>query len=974
MEAAAERHLLPDIVCGQEMRSRGEEAKGAARRWMKGLGFKAVTTDAMQTGEGPNAKAAGVLVGVRSYAGFARTGQSDLEQGDWLAPGGPDEVPARMVAGLVNAIVPGGLVVVSLYLKDGLKATGCNLEFLHILGAFLAKCGRPWIVAGDWNLNPAELRACGWLSQVSGDIVAPAGITCTSGDGDILDFYVVSAGLSSRCSAREAWTAAPSSPHSPVWLDICDVPEAAPIVQRIKWKVFPPRAPIGCRPPPLDSTWSWEPGEALSELHAPWKEWISHAERQWCQDFDLINDDAAAHCGRAAGYSTRTVPFDLVAKSARPPRTTKEARAWKSLRSLWGNLALAVQDIEYLGYGWGRRKKITMQISKLEHLGFERCDGDLVNYDRAKLVEKATFGSLRSVLNLKAEIGNAADAEWGRSVDASFQGWKSWAVDSVRGGAKAAHAFSCAANESPPDPMLAGLPVAGAQAMEACLKEWKPRWTDSARLAETKALLAIPRARAMEDITLAQLDELLATYPDSVGLGACCTHPKSIALLPPSFRLRFIDLMHTFERQPHLRPMDWLSLIVFLLKPTGGWRPIGLTMCVLRVWSRIRSAIAQGWERQHDERFFWGSKGKPCDVAGWCHNVLAGYARYIGMEVATLFGDIEKFYEFVSHEVLTNEADADGFPLDLLKALCGLYGGARVAVFDGMVSDAIDCGGTILAGCSCATTLAKVLVYRLLRSLNKKYCGLHIKNVVDDVSLQMIGTVKFIKENLGRAGLHFARGLQGLRLPLSVAKTSFVASSKELANTLEKEWAEFNFRAQDVCRNLGTDATAGRRRRVPTANKRLKGASARTKRLLRLRAAGANASYAQRSGPTSAGIWGGPVVGLTDAKLNGLRISALRAGGRLPKGASLGLRTQAGKASRRLDPFRIHSAQVVQRWAEAVWEGYPRGVILSKSLHGAKRRLASKVPMGHGLRPCGGLLAFHRASGLDCAERKFAGH
>ena len=228
---------------------------------MKDLGYKAAITDAIKTGDNHDAKSAGVRVGVRSCVGFQRTGEAELQQGDWLAPGGPEEVPARMVAGLVNAIVPGGLVVVSLYLKDGVKATGPNLEYLQILGAYLTQCKRPWVVAGDWNLNPSELKACGWLTQLSGDIIAPSAITCTGGNGDTLDYFVVSAGLSARCSARGVWTEAPSSPHSPVWLHINKVADAAPIIQRVRWKVFPSRAQVSCLlPAPLVMVLRSRPG------------------------------------------------------------------------------------------------------------------------------------------------------------------------------------------------------------------------------------------------------------------------------------------------------------------------------------------------------------------------------------------------------------------------------------------------------------------------------------------------------------------------------------------------------------------------------------------------------------------------------------------------------------------------------------------------------------------------------------------
>eukprot|EP00973_Karenia_brevis_P056173 7811667-Karenia_brevis.AAC.1 len=101
-----------------------------------------------------------------------------------------------MVAAHVNGALPRGFTAVSVHLKDGIKATGCNLEFLEVLGTYIASCGEAWVAGGDWNMSPHELMASGWLTQVSGEIVASSDITCTSGHGDVLDYFVVSAGLS----------------------------------------------------------------------------------------------------------------------------------------------------------------------------------------------------------------------------------------------------------------------------------------------------------------------------------------------------------------------------------------------------------------------------------------------------------------------------------------------------------------------------------------------------------------------------------------------------------------------------------------------------------------------------------------------------------------------------------------------------------------------------------------------------------
>ena len=73
--------------------------------------------------------------------------------------GGCDGFEARMVAMHINGMVPGGFVAVSVYLNDGIGATGLNLELLATLGSFLASLTTPWVVAGE--LEHGTRRASG---------------------------------------------------------------------------------------------------------------------------------------------------------------------------------------------------------------------------------------------------------------------------------------------------------------------------------------------------------------------------------------------------------------------------------------------------------------------------------------------------------------------------------------------------------------------------------------------------------------------------------------------------------------------------------------------------------------------------------------------------------------------------------------------------------------------------------------------
>ena len=48
-----------------------------------------------------------------------------------------------------------------------------NLDLLQCMGALLATLSGPWIIGGDWQCPPDELRSTGWLKTVKGVNYAP---------------------------------------------------------------------------------------------------------------------------------------------------------------------------------------------------------------------------------------------------------------------------------------------------------------------------------------------------------------------------------------------------------------------------------------------------------------------------------------------------------------------------------------------------------------------------------------------------------------------------------------------------------------------------------------------------------------------------------------------------------------------------------------------------------------------------------
>ena len=100
------------------------------------------------------------------------------------------------------------------------------------------------------------------------------------------------------------------------------------------------------------------------------------------------------------------------------------------------------------------------------------------------------------------------------------------------------------------------------------------------------------------------------------------------------------------------------------------------------------------------------------------------------------------------------------------------YSGWRALELDGLTTRAFETVGTILAGCSAATRVARVVPVRLLllRQTQSAYPSLNMWKLVDDLSCQTAGVPKAVSLILGVAGNMLADGLTALELPLAEKK------------------------------------------------------------------------------------------------------------------------------------------------------------------------------------------------------------
>ena len=148
---------------------------------------------------------------------------------------------------------------------------------------------------------------------------------------------------------------------------------------------------------------------------------------------------------------------------------------------------------------------------------------------------------------------------------------------------------------------------------------------------------------------------------------------------------------------------------------------------------------------------------------------------------------MHKFYEHVRWSHLRAAAVQFQFPVMLLRAPCVVYSGSRRILCGRAVSASLFATGSVVAGCSAATTLAKLLLLGPLRSTLQNRPQLALRNVVDDVELQALGNVAMVDTQMGQGVSQLLREMQQLDLPISLKKCKYMASSTELACRLGQQ-------------------------------------------------------------------------------------------------------------------------------------------------------------------------------------------
>ena len=139
------------------------------------------------------------------------------------------------------------MLSVYLWHEEGLTAR--NRAILYAAGDAIKRHNGPWILGGDFNTTPQDLKLSmqTWLKNVGGDVCAPGNYTCKNRfGGRTIDFFIVDSRISH--GVQGVWTQMdfPSSPHYMVVLRIAADASDTEILKIISPKSFDARPMKGC--------------------------------------------------------------------------------------------------------------------------------------------------------------------------------------------------------------------------------------------------------------------------------------------------------------------------------------------------------------------------------------------------------------------------------------------------------------------------------------------------------------------------------------------------------------------------------------------------------------------------------------------------------------------------------------------------------------------------------------------------------
>jgi hypothetical protein len=195
----------------------------------------------------------------------------------------------------------------------------------------------------------------------------------------------------------------------------------------------------------------------------------------------------------------------------------------------------------------------------------------------------------------------------------------------------------------------------------------------------------------------------------------------------------------------------------------------------------------------------------------------------LGVPVANLLWDMEKFYDLMMPEVVAKFGIKHHYPATELHMGMLVHTSARTIKQRKCYSKIVIPDRSIIAGCLQSVAWTRLYLYDILQEVHNDYKPVQVKTFVDDLSQFMFGTTGQVVDLMTRCAKTLKDNLEANGGRVSPTKVVLLASPtslrKELEGTLRK--AGIKVKGKSSGRDLGLDASLGRVRRLKVYKERL---------------------------------------------------------------------------------------------------------------------------------------------------------
>ena len=427
------------------------------------------------------------------------------------------------------------------------------------------------------------------------------------------------------------------------------------------------------------------------------------------------------------------------------------------------------------------------------------------------------------------------------------------------------------------------------------------------------------------------------SFAAGTGLGWDRLHPRVLLRCSEQALLALLRLFILAELLGTWPQQIGVVIVALLPKPDGGRRPIGLFPSLVRLWMRIRLAVAQTWQSAHERPYFYAGPAKGADVAAWKQAARAELGAALEVDYGAVLLDLVKAFERVPHDWLVRQAVRFHYNLFLLRLSLAAYVLPRTIRIGGAYSALVIATRGITAGSVLATAELRVLLIEWLDEVAWSCALVTLTVYVDDIAVEAVATEHLLLEALIAAVRLVISRLLAMRLAFSETKNVCIASRASLGRTVVQAFPELSLSYCHRVVSLGSGLGGGRRRNAQVSMTRLAKFVKRRGRFRRLRRAGVNTSRLMRSGGTAALQFGQAVVGVSPTML--LRQRRAVAAATVPSNGGgdldITLMLADGGLNGRADPAFAAHRDPIGHWAMAMWESWVP--------HGGLRRLVVRA-------------------------------